>query len=237
MTALEKAGSAQTRKIYLRHGGTEPMFGVSFATQKALYKKIRQDHALAVALWKTGNLDARLLAVKIADPAKLTSRDLDRWVKEGGDRMMRAYLASLVADGPLGPTKLAEWLSRPKGPEKCTGWSLLATLAMRDAQIPDAQFAEYLETIERTIHTAPNEEREGMLNAVIAIGCRSAELRKAATAAAKRIGQVEIDYGETDCKTPDVVPAIDKAWVHSTSKGFASPAAHERSRESMRLRC
>ena len=31
MTALEKAGTAQARKIYARHGATEPMFGVSFA--------------------------------------------------------------------------------------------------------------------------------------------------------------------------------------------------------------
>ena len=34
MSALEKAGSAQTRKTYARHGVTLPMFGVSFAFLK-----------------------------------------------------------------------------------------------------------------------------------------------------------------------------------------------------------
>ena len=76
-----------------------------------------------------------------------------------------------------------------------------------------------------------------MNQAVIAIGCRSAALRKSATAAAKRIGKVEIDHGNTACKTPDAAEYIDKAWSHATAKGFASPAAQERKRESMRTRC
>ena len=76
-----------------------------------------------------------------------------------------------------------------------------------------------------------------MNQALISLGCRSAALRKAVTAAAKRIGPVEVDHGDTACKTPDAVAYISKTWAHSTSKGFESPAAHERSRESMRLRC
>ena len=38
-------------------------------------------------------------------------------------------------------------------------------------------------------------------------------------------------------KTPDAASYIEKAWAHSSSKGFDSPAAHERWREPMRLRC
>ncbi len=73
--------------------------------------------------------------------------------------------------------------------------------------------------------------------AVILIGCRNAALRKAATAAAKRIGKVVVDHGDTACKTPDAAQYIDKTWAHSKSKGFESPAAHERSREPQRVRC
>jgi len=68
-------------------------------------------------------------------------------------------------------------------------------------------------------------------------GCRNAALRQAATAAAERIGEVEMDHGDTACKTPDAAAAIAKAWAHSLGKGFASPAAHERTREPLRLRC
>ena len=49
-----------------------------------------------------------------------------------------------------------------------------------------------------------------MNRALIAIGRRTPPLRRAATAAAKRIGPVEVDHGETGCKTPDAVAAITK---------------------------
>jgi hypothetical protein len=76
-----------------------------------------------------------------------------------------------------------------------------------------------------------------MNSAVISIGCRSAALRDRALAAAKCIGRVEVDHGDTACKTPDAAAYIRKTWAHSTSKGFESPAAHERTRESQRTRC
>src|SRR5262247_634761 len=92
MTALEEAGSEQTRKTYARHGAVGPLFGVSFAVLKTLVKRIGVDHELALALWDTGNFDARNLAVKIADPARMTPKDLDRWAGESRTRMCGGYV-------------------------------------------------------------------------------------------------------------------------------------------------
>ncbi|NUN47213.1 MAG: DNA alkylation repair protein [Candidatus Brocadiae bacterium] len=237
MSALEKAGSAQTRKTYARHGASEPMFGVSFATLKMLVKRIRVDHELALALWKTGNFDARNLAVKIADPAQITPADLDRWAAAPSAAMCHGYVAHLAAESPHARTRADAWLASKDELLRCSGWLLVGAMAMCDEATPAAWFAERLATIQKSIHESPDGEREAMNRAVIAIGCRDASLRKAATLAAKRIGTVEVDHGDTACKTPEAVPYIDKAWAHSTSKGFESPAAHERSRESMRTRC
>jgi len=236
MRELEKAGSAQTRKTYLRHGAKEPLFGVSFATLKALVKRIGVDQELALALWETGNHDARMLAVKIADPARMTPADLDRWADGMTSRMCGGYVAMLAAEGPHGAAKAKEWLA-PGSKRRGAGWILAAQLANLDEKTPDSAFLARLAEIEKTIHSAPNAEREVMNLAVIQIGCRNAALRKAALAAAKRIGKVEVDYGDTECKTPDAAAYIEKCWAHSTSKGFPSPAAHERSREPMRTRC
>jgi len=237
MATLEKAGSAQTRKIYARHGAKEPMFGVSFATLKTLVKKIRVDHDLALALWGTGNHDARILAFKIADPQRMTSADLDRWAGEPMARGCSSYLGGLTAEGPLAAKKAEQWLAAPPGARRTNGWVLLGQLAMLDEAIADAWFGQRIEAIEKAIHSAPNADKGAMNAALIAIGCRNPALRKAATAAAKRIGKVEVDHGDTECKTPDAAASIDKTWTHSTAKGFASPAAHERSREPMRIRC
>jgi len=238
MRALEDAGSAQTRKTYARHGAPEPMFGVSFAVLKTLHKRIGVDHELACALWDTGNFDARNLAVKIVDPSRMSSADLDRWTREmSTSRMCGGYAAMLAAEGPHGPAKADKWLAAKDAPIRAAGWTLLGQLAQRDETLPDAWFHDRLATIERTIHTAPNSERGGMNLALITIGCRNPALRKAATAAAKRIGKVDVDHGDTACKTPDAASYIDKTWEHSLAKGFASPAAHERTRDSPRTRC
>ncbi len=237
MKELEKSGSAQTRKTYARHGAQEPMFGVSFATLKTMVKKIGVDHELALALWETKNHDARTLAVKIADPAKVKPAELDRWARAGGTRMCGGYVAMLAAESPHGVAKAKQWLSASDESVRAVGWTLAGMLSRVDEATPDAWFLELVARIEKTIHSSPNSERDAMNMALISIGGRSAALRKAATAAAKRIGKVEVDHGDTECKTPDAVPYIEKMWQHASSKKFDSPAAQERAREPMRTRC
>ena len=237
MRALEKAGSAQTRKTYARHGAVEPLFGVSFATLKTLTKKIGVDHELALALWDTGNHDARMLAMKIADPAKISSSTLDRWASENRMRMCGGYVTMLAAESPHGSAKARKWLASSDATLRVAGWTLAGHLANLDEESADDWFVRLLAQIEKSIHSAPNREREAMNRAVITIGGRNAALRKAASAAAKRIGKVEVDHGDTACKTPDAGPYIEKMWAHATAKKFASPAAQERAREPMRTRC
>jgi 3-methyladenine DNA glycosylase AlkD len=235
MAALEKAGTAQARKIYARYGAPEPMFGVSFADLKKLVKRIGVDHELAQALWDTGNYDARNLAVKIADPARMTAALLDRWAASA--RVCGSYVACLAVEGGHTRSRADRWLAARDETKRCSGWSLVGAMALRDEETPDAWFGERLAQIEESVHASPNDERLVMLQALIAIGSRSAALRKSVTAAAKRIGEVEVDFGETSCKTPEVVPTLDKTWAYAASKGFASPAAQERKREPMRTRC
>ncbi len=237
MHALERAGSAQTRKTYARHGAQEPMFGVSFAELKKLVKQIKMDHELALALWATRNHDARMLAMKIADPARMRPADLDRWAKENQMRMCSGYVAMLAAEGPHASAKAREWLASSDEALRTAGWTLVGHMASIDEDTPDDWFAARLAEIEDSIHAAPNAEREAMNMAHIGIGGRSPALRKAALAAAKRIGKVEVDHGDTACKTPDAAAYIEKTWTHAAAKKFASPAAQERAREPMRTRC
>lgn len=237
MRALEAAGSAQTKKTFLRHGAKEPVFGVLFSALKVLHKRIGVDHDLALALWATGNFDARNLAVKIVDPARMKPAELDRWAKESTVAMCTGYVAAVASEGPHGLSRAEAWLAAKDPVQRAMGWSLVAMLAMRDETVPSAWFTARLQELEGAIATATNMQRGTMNQALISIGCRDKALRAAALAAAKRLGPIEVDHGDTACETPVASASIEKAWAHSLSKGFASPAAHERSRESMRLRC
>ena len=110
-------------------------------------------------------------------------------------------------------------------------------MALRDLSCGDAWMEQQVATIEKQIHSAPNTEMAAMNSALIAIGCRNPALRVVATAAAQRIGPVEVDHGDTSCETVAAAPRMAKTWEHSLAKGFASPAAHEQSLESKRTRC
>lgn len=236
MKLLEQAGSEQARKTYTRHGATGPMFGVPFGTLGALQKRIRVDHDLASKLWETGNVDARNLALKIADPQAMQPSDLDRWARENPMRMCELYIASLAQESGQGPAKAREWTASTDAKLRATGWTLIGVLANRDEQSEDDTYSERLARIEKSIHTEANEVKAAMNGALIAIGGRSPGLRELAVAAARRIGKVEVDHGATACETPDAIAYIDKIWARSQGK-YPSPAAAERARESMRTRC
>jgi len=237
MAALERAGTAQARKTYARHGAREPMFGVSFAVLGGLVRRIGVDHDLALSLWDTGNYDARNLALRIVDPARMSAAALDRWAREMGTRSCAGYVSMVAEESGRGLPTAKRWLASREEGLRAAGWYLVAQLALRDAATPDAWFAERLAEIEAGIHQAPNDEREAMNRALISVGGRSAALRKSALAAARRIGTVEVDQGDTHCKTPEAGPYIEKMWAHAKTKKFDSPAAQERNREAPRTRC
>lgn len=203
MLELEQLGTAQNRKIYTRHGVGPQQFGVSVANIKALKKRIKRDHALALALWSTGNHDARILATHIADPAQATRDLLLAWAHDLDSYVITDALTAYIRQTPLAMDLMAalvdeegEWLGS-------LGWSLLGALAYDDRSLHEDFFWPYLDTIERDIHTRKNRVRYSMNNALIAIGMRGGDLQTRALAVAKAIGTVEVDHGETSCKTPD----------------------------------
>jgi 3-methyladenine DNA glycosylase AlkD len=236
MAILEKLGTEQTRKTWARHGAKGTMFGVLFGELFKLMKRIDVDHELARELWATGNVDARNLAMKIADPLAMTPDELDLWAIENPMRMCSLYVATLAAEGPHARNKVREWLSSSNERLLASGWTLLGRLSDLDESFPEDQLLGGIEVIEKSIHSAQNDVKNDMNRALITIGCRSSKMRKAVLAAAKRIGEVTVDHGDTACKTPDVAQTVEKMWARSGAK-FGSPASHERSMKSMRRRC
>lgn len=208
MKQLKKLGTAQNRKIYARHGAGDNTFGVSFANLYAIQRKIKINHGLAQQLWKTGNSEARILALLVADPGQLTAAQARAWLAEICNYGMTLYLAALVAKTSFADTLMYAWMkSRDEYPRAC-GYDILAIrMRAKDASISDANLKQILGTIEKEIHGSANRARYSMNSAVISIGTRRSVM-KDAVAAAKRIGPVEVDHGDTSCETPDAVTYI-----------------------------
>lgn len=219
MARLESMGTAQNRKIYARHGAPKTMFGVSFANLNALRKLIKRDHDLALKLWDTGNMDAQTLATMIVDPAEVTPELADAWLEGVSYSMLvDLFATSVVALTPFALEKMNEWIESDDESVARAGWALAGALIEHPAAMPDPRCDQLIARIERDIHAAPNRAREMMNRTLIALGTRSPRHRRLAQAAALRIGKVEIDHGDTECKTPDAAAYIDKVWQHRESR-------------------
>jgi 3-methyladenine DNA glycosylase AlkD len=211
LAALKKAGKPQTAAIYKHYGTGDNVFGTLTSEIGKLKKKIKTDHALALELWKSGNAEARALALQVAEADKVKPSDALMFLKDGC-RFTSFYLSELLARTPIAEKTMRAWMKSRDEFEREMGYSICSMRLKNDPEsISDADAAKMLATIESEIQKSPNWARYGMNGALIAIGVFKPALRKKAIGAAKRIGKVEVDHGETHCKTPDAAPYIEKA--------------------------
>lgn len=223
MAKLRAAGTEQNRKTYARHGAKGEMFGVSYEAMGKIAKAIGTDHSLAIDLWETANHDARILALRVADPARMVGKALDAWARELDGPIIADAFSHLAAKSPIGGARAMKWIGSSHEWMASCGWGVIALHAMDESANDD--FEAHLATIERTIRRAKNRVRHAMNNALIAIGIRNEALSKLAIEAARRIGKVEVDHGETECKTPDAEAYILKTLAHRASKAKGSKRA------------
>ncbi len=214
LAQLEELGTPQNRKVYPRHGVKGPLFGVSYANLRKLAKRLAPDPRLAAELWSSGNHDARVLATMVDDPSRISARTLREGLADVDNYVLADALASLAGRTSLRDELAEDWTADPGDEWTGTvGWSLVAAQALDGERHPsDEHFTERLSHIERDIGVAANRVRHSMNGALIAIGCRSQELRQTAEEAAGRIGKVEVDHGQTSCKTPDAIPYLARVW-------------------------
>ena len=142
-----------------------------------------------------------------------------------------AALSNLAAKSPVAFKHVEKWTKSKNEWVGGTGWHTLASLAREDEGVSDSVLDGYLKRIEAEIHGAKNYTRYAMNNALISIGIRNPKIRKKAVAAAKRIGKVEVDHGQTSCKTPDAVPYIANATAHQAKMAQKKKVAKRKTKK------
>ena len=74
LTQLKALGNEKVRVRNKKNGADDNQFGVQLGDIRKVAVKIKSDHELGLALWKSGNLDARLLRDPGAEPQATLSR-------------------------------------------------------------------------------------------------------------------------------------------------------------------
>ena len=170
----------------------ESRLGVSVPEMRKLAKQIGRDHRLAQALWKTGIAEARIVAAFIADPAAVTSAQMDRWVKDfdSWDVCDQACL-SLFDKSPLAWQKIPEWAERDEEFVKRAAFALIAGLAWHDKQAADRRFVDLFPILMKGADDDRNYVKKAVSWAIRNIGKRNPKLNRAAVKLAKDIQRID----------------------------------------------
>ena len=135
---------------------------------------------------------------------------IDKWVNDLQNYVITDSFSAFVSKTPFVKQKMKQWTNSDEEWIGRAGWQLLAHLAMKDDTLDNDYFQPYLMIIENSIHSRKNRVKDAMNSALIAIGIRNTELEAQAITIAKTIGKIDVDHGETSCKTPDAVEYIRK---------------------------
>lgn len=218
MSELKALGTEQNCKIYKKHGVKAELYGVSFANLEKLKKQIKTNHQLALKLWESGNHDARILATMIADPKITTDEMLDNWLLNVDNSSLSDLFSTYIIKTEFAQEKMEKWIKSDSEWVGHTGWSLLAKIVNSETNLPNEFFEKHLSIIEKSIHTQKNFIKSAMNRALIAIGVVNDHLQEKALVTAAKIGKVEVDHGETNCKTPDAAEYIKKTVTYRKEK-------------------
>ena len=210
---LKKLGKESYRNTFLKHGAPDSLLGVSVADMKIIQKKVKKDHALALELYDSGISDAMYLAALICEPAKMTRAQLQKWVKGATWYMLSNYTVAWAAsESRFGAELAREWIESKKEITACAGWSTWSSLVSikPDSELDLAELQKLLDRVAREIHGAQNRVRGSMNQFVIAVGSFVTPLNSKAKAAARAIGKVDVDMGDTSCEAPLAFEYIEK---------------------------
>ena len=190
---LKKLANPRVRAKMAYFGVKVPKaYGISVPVLHRLARQIGRKHKLAEQLWASGIHEARILATLIGEPGKVTSAQMERWVRDfdSWDVVDAACCYLFAYAGPAWG-KVNAWSRRSEEFQKRAAFSLAAYLSYKDKKAPDARFERFLRVIEREAWDERNFVRKAVNWALRNIGKRNVRLNRAAVRAAERIRQQE----------------------------------------------
>ncbi|MFA6908504.1 MAG: DNA alkylation repair protein [Patescibacteria group bacterium] len=153
--------------------------GISVPFLRTLAKKIGKNHTLAGQLWSTSIHEARLLAIFIEEPIKVTASQMNRWVNtfDSWDICDQACL-NIFDKTPFAYAKAHEWVKSEKEFVRRAGFAIMAVMAVHDKTAPDKAFLNFLPLIKKYATDERNFVKKATNWALRQIGKRNRNLQK-----------------------------------------------------------
>src|SRR5215467_12647801 len=211
LAQLKTKGDPARRAHNAKAGAPENQFGVKLGDIRAIAGKIKTDHQLALDLWKTGNVEAQLLAALVIKPGALSATELDKLTRSTTCAQVADWLnANVVAEHPEKEALREKWMMAKDRWAARAGWNLTASRVNKGADGLD--LPALLDRIEKEMPKAMPEVQWTMNNTLAAIGIHHPKHRKRAIAIGEKIGLYR-DWPVSKGCIPPYVPVWVEAMV------------------------
>jgi 3-methyladenine DNA glycosylase AlkD len=208
LAQLKALGNEKMRAQNKKNGAGDNQFGVLLGDIRKVGAKIKTDHTLAIALWETGNIDARLLAILVMKPKNLSRKEVDRMVRSVDFVQVADWLnAYVVKKHPDKEALRQEWMAAKDPWAARAGWSLTFERITKSAEGLD--LPALLERIESEMKDADPRVQWTMNFCLGGIGIHFPKHRKRAIAIGEALG-IYRDYPVSKGCTSPFVPI----WIN-----------------------
>jgi 3-methyladenine DNA glycosylase AlkD len=206
---LKALGNEATRAHNAKWGADDNQFGVKHGDLRALAKKIKTNHELAMSLWETGNVDAQLLAILLIKPKDLPAKEVDRLVRSIGFAHVADWLSSYVVKQHADKETLRQkWMADDDRWAARAGWGLTAERVVKSPEGLDLK--ALLDRIASEMGDADPAVQWRMNSALAEIGIHFPKLRKRAIAIGETLG-IYRDYPVSKGCTSPFAPI----WINT----------------------
>jgi 3-methyladenine DNA glycosylase AlkD len=204
----DERGMSNWEKLGQGTGGMRS-YGIGLTRLRKLAQRIGRNRELAQALWKTDVHEARVIALLIDDPARITREQAEKQVEELTGGMLAYVFAS--CDATLAKTSFVveladEWVRSDDPVRRDCGYGLLYEASKFSGRKAPSEefFLAHVGRIADRIGTESDKVRLSMGAALMGIGKRSAVLNEAALKVARDVGPIEFTSASGECEPFDV---------------------------------
>ena len=168
------------------------VLGISTPFLRSLKKSIGKNHDLALDLWQTDILEARILAAFIADPKLMKKTVINHWVRDFDNwAICDGVCLHCFRYTPFAHDLAIIWPKRKEEFIRRAGFTMMATLAVGDKKAKDRVFLRYLLLIKKHATDERNYVKKAVNWALRQIGKRNTKLNAAAIKMAKKIRKLD----------------------------------------------
>jgi len=192
-------------------GDSANYLGLGLTQLRKLAKRIRVDTKLAEKLFGSKYFEAKMLSFMIDDPKEYNLERIETLVNTFPtsynysplsyfSMVFTEFITSKSSDAEKLITK---WSGSNNSTQRFIAYLTLANLGRLNKSKVEF-FEKFLIGIKKNIQEEENNVKDAMNNSLLYWGQRNKQINLKILESFKVIGIVEVDYGDTSCKTPNV---------------------------------